>query len=128
MGRLVTFRVIPPIEDGNSAQSAQALRQAVLAVEGPSIVCADLRQARTFSPETTERFVALMRADNPKIERSALLFEPRSATLELQIERMVREAQLPARRIFRERAPLEEWLAEALSADERAALTQFLDG
>jgi hypothetical protein len=125
-GRLVTFRVTPPVDDANSARAAQELRDAITAITGSVIVCADLTAARTFAPETTERFVALMRSDNPKLERGALLLDPRAATFALQIERMVREANLPARRTFREREELRAWLTPLLTADEQAALDQFL--
>jgi hypothetical protein len=125
-GRLVTFRVIPPVDDGNSARSALELRSAIAGVAGPVVVCADLTAARTFSPETTERFVALMRSDNPKLERGALLLDGHSATVALQVERMVREANLPARRTFRDRGELLAWLEPVLTPAEQAALAAFL--
>jgi hypothetical protein len=126
IGRLVTFRVAPPVEDSNSARAALELRNAIGAISGPVVVCADLTAARTFSPETTQRFVALMRSDNPKLERGALLLDGRAATFALQVERMVREANLPARRAFRERGELHAWLEPFLTSAEQAALTQFL--
>lgn len=125
-GRLVTFRVIPPVDDNNSAQTALELRNTIAAVGGPVLVCADLTAARTFSPETTERFVALMRSDNSKLERGALLVDAASATVQLQIERMVREANLPARRTFRDRAELTAWMKPVLTPAEQAALAEFL--
>jgi hypothetical protein len=125
-GRLVTFRVIPPVDDSNSGRAALELRNAVAAIAGPVVVCADLTAARTFSPETTERFVALMRSDNPKLERGALLLPARAATVALQVERMVREANLPARRTFRDREELAAWLEPVLTPEERAALAEFL--
>ena len=125
-GRLVTFRVIPPVDDGNSGRSAMELRTTIAAIDGPVVVCADLTAARTFSPETTERFVALMRSDNPKLERGALLLDADSATVALQVERMVREANLPARRTFRDRGELAAWLEPILTPAEQAALAEFL--
>jgi hypothetical protein len=125
-GRLVTFRVIPPVDDSNSARSALELRSAIGAIDGSVVICADLTAARTFSPETTERFVALMRSDNPKLERGALLLDPQAATVGLQVERMVREANLPTRRTFRDRAELRAWLAPLLNPAEQAALAEFL--
>lgn len=127
-GRLITFRVVAPVEDGNSAAAAQALRAAIAGVGGPVVVCADLTAARTFSPETTERFVALMRADNSTLAGSALLFGGGSATFGLQLERMVREAEHPGRRTFRDRDELRAWLAQMLDLAERDALDAFLAG
>jgi hypothetical protein len=127
-GRLITFRVLPPVEDANSARAALELRNTIAAVEGSVVVCTDVSAARTFSPETTERFIALMRSDNPKVERSALLLDAQSATFVLQVERMVREANHPGRRTFRDRAELRGWLAPLLSAAELGALDSFLAG
>ncbi|HWE30927.1 MAG TPA: hypothetical protein VHB97_23125 [Polyangia bacterium] len=125
-GRLVTFRVVPPVEDANAAQAAVELRSAIVAIAGAVVVCSDLSTARTFSPETTERFVALMRSDNAKLERSAVLLGTQSATFGLQVERMVREANHPGRRTFRERAELFTWLTPVLTEAEQTALGQFL--
>jgi hypothetical protein len=125
-GRLVTFRVVPPVDDGNSANAAAQLRSTITAIRGPVIVCADLTDGRTFSAGTTQQFVALMKADNAKIERSALLLSDASATFLMQVERMVREAANPARRTFRDARALREWLNPVLSGPEGTALSAFL--
>jgi hypothetical protein len=44
----------------------------------------------------------------------------------LQIERTVKNAGSPSRRTFRVQPELEAWLAEVLTAEERARLSQFL--
>ena len=125
-GRLVTFRVVPPVDDGNATKAATGLRAAIVAIPGPVIVCADVTGARTFSADTTQQFVALMKSDNRKVERSALLLSDSSATFLLQIERMVREAANPARRTFRDPRSLLEWLRPILLPPEEAALEGFL--
>jgi hypothetical protein len=125
-GRLVTFRVVPPVDDGNAARAALELRTAVVAIPGPVIVCADLTEARTFSASTTQQFVGLMKADNPKLERSALLLGDASPTFRMQTERMVREAGSPARRTFGDVDELYAWLSPVLTPEESAALARFL--
>ena len=125
-GRLVTFRVRSPLDDGNADRAAADLRRTIGAVAGRVVVCTDLTDARVLAPETSERFVAVMRADNPRLERSALLLGNNSATFVMQLERMVREADSPARRTFREASELVEWLRPSLTADEEAALAGFL--
>src|ERR1700709_2503781 len=92
-GGLVTFRVIPPVSDENSAQASLDLRGHIVANAEPVIVVSDLLGARTFAPETTARFSALMKSDNPKIFRSALLLDEGASTLTLQINRMLKEAE-----------------------------------
>jgi hypothetical protein len=125
-GRLITYRVVSPVDDDNAARAAIELRQAVLAVEGRVIICTDLTEARTFRPSTSEAFLNLMKNDNPKLERSAILVGDHSATLFLQLERMIREAQSPVRRAFHQAAELIEWLRPQLVAAEQAALEAFL--
>jgi hypothetical protein len=125
-GRFITYRVVPPVDDSNATRAATLLRTAIVAIGGPVVICADLTGARTFSADTAAHFVALMKSDNPRLERSALLLSEASATLVLQIERMVREAASPARRVFLDRQALRGWLHLVLSQDEGVALEEFL--
>ena len=125
-GRLVTFRVRPPVEDANAGAAAVELRNTVGRVEGRVVICTDLTDARTFAPSTVERFVQAMKADNPRLERSAILLGNNSATFVMQIERIVREAHSPVRHTFREAGPLVEWLRPSLTSSEEAALMGVL--
>jgi hypothetical protein len=125
-GRLVTFRVVSPVDDANAGRAAADLRRTIGAIGGTVVVCTDLTDARVFAPEVTEAFVKAMKADNPKIERSAILLSGRSAIFLLQLERMIREAANPARRSFRDLHELGGWLAPVLSPGERTALWAFL--
>jgi hypothetical protein len=124
-GRLVTFRIVPPVSDDNSAQASLDLRGHIVGNAEPVIVVSDLLNARTFAPTTTERFAALMKSDNPKIFRSALLLDEDAPTLVLQIGRMLKEANNPMRRTFFDAKELIEWLDPDLRDDERAALLAF---
>jgi hypothetical protein len=125
-GRLVTFRITTPVDDGNATSAATDLRAVVQSIEGRVIICTDLTEARTFAPATAQRFVAVMKMDNPKLERSALLLGPDAATVLLQMERMVREAASPDRRTFRSAQELTEWLQPLLTTEEQSALSVFL--
>lgn len=126
VGRLVQFRIHLPVSDENSVRASLDLRAAIVANPKAVVVVTDLRAARTFSPETVQRFVALMKSDNPKIERSAMLLGPEAATLGLQVARMVKEAGLTARRAFFDPVELATWLEPILSIEERVALDAFL--
>ncbi len=121
----MTFRVTPPVSDANSAQASLELRAKIVIHPDPVVVVTDLRAARTFSPATTERFSALMKSDNPKIFRSALLLDPDDATLGMQIQRMLKEAGNPARRVFSDTRDLIAWLDPDLTDGERSALDAF---
>jgi hypothetical protein len=125
-GRLVTFRAVPPVEEANTENAARDLRAIIVGIPGRVVVCSDVSEGRTFSAETTARFIALMKSDNRKVERSALLLSAASPTFQLQMERMVREAGNPARRTFLDRRELREWLRPVLSHEEQAALEAFL--
>jgi hypothetical protein len=125
-GRLVTFRVISPVDDSNAAHAAAELRRVVQSVEGRVVICTDLTDARVFAPGTTDAFVKAMKAGNPKIERSAILLGAQSPTFLLQLERMVREAANSDRRTFRDQRELAQWLEPILSANEQMALRSFL--
>jgi hypothetical protein len=126
VGRLVTFRVRSPVDDGNADKAAVDLRRAIEGISGRVIVCTDLTDARTFAPAVVDRFLQVMKADNPRLERSAILIGKGSATFELQIERLVREANSPARHTFRDARALLDWLRPSLTGDEEAALVGFL--
>lgn len=126
IGRLIVFRIVPPVSDDNSGRASADLRAAIVASAVPVVVVSDLRVARAFSPDTTDRFIALMKADNPKIERSALLVDEEARTLGLQAQRMVKEAAHASRRVFSDPAELREWLAPVLSSQEQTALDRLL--
>jgi hypothetical protein len=126
-GRLVTLRLASPLSDEESLRVVADIRRVLGAVPGRGIICTELTGAKTFSQPVAERFTALMRSDNPKIERSAFLIAKEAATFALQIERMIREAGNPSRRTFREAAQMEAWVGELLTADEQIALHAFLE-
>jgi hypothetical protein len=124
-GRLITFRIVPPVSDDNSERASLDLRALIVANPQPVVVISDLSIARAFSPETTARFVALMKSDNPKLFRAGTLISPEAPTLMLQIGRMMKEAGNPARRAFHDAKELMTWLDPDLTINERAALAAF---
>jgi hypothetical protein len=124
-GRLIEMIVASPVT--MDEQAAGAIRLAALAGALPAkfVIVADCRLAHTFPPDVADGFGKLMRSDNPRIQRSAILVG-RSALLTLQVERIVREAQNAARRMLREPDAVLSWLGEVLDAEERARLAAFL--
>ena len=122
--RIVAVRVtsIPTVD------VARALGRDVLAAvgqaRGPVIATADLRRAGLFTPEVAEAILAILRADNPRLERSAHIVGS-SATFALQIERVVREAANPRRRVFRSAPDALAYLAEVLTPSQTAWLRAF---
>ncbi len=127
VGRLVTLRLAPPVDDSDTTRAVTDVRATLLAIGRPVVGCVDVSECGTFSPEATEKFVAVMKSGNQDVERSAVLLSEASATFMLQMERILRAAASPARRTFRDRRSLREWLRPLLSPDERAALERFLE-
>jgi hypothetical protein len=103
-------------------------------IDGRAVLFGDLQRAEMFSPEVSERFLAMFKQDNPKVERTAFLLRP-SSSFTMQIERMIIEAAKaatnagripPVRRTFRDKTTLRTWLAEALTVAEAARLDEVL--
>jgi hypothetical protein len=125
VGRLIEVRVETPVAPEELEAFGRRLRAVLAPHAFPVAFCVDLRGARLFPPEVSDGFVALMRADNPRLDRSAFLVSE-SALFSLQVERMIREAGSPKRRTFREAAELSTWLGETLSPEEKARLVAYL--
>ncbi|MDD9943267.1 MAG: hypothetical protein OXU20_19670 [Myxococcales bacterium] len=85
-------------------------------VGGGAIYCVDCSRMKLFAPEVAEALVALMKSDNPLIDRTGVLVNG-SATFGMQVERMLREADNPRRRAFRDPQELADWLCDAAEAD-----------
>lgn len=91
-----------------------------------AVVVVDLRLPRVFSPEVATSLENMLKRANPRIQRSAVLLAQEHAVFSLQLERLIREAQNPSRRTFRDVEPLREWLSEVLTPAEQSRLDRFL--
>lgn len=90
------------------------------------VIAADWRACRVLTPAVSERVVAMLVASNPRLERSAILHNADQATSVLQVLRLVREAQLPHRRVFTDANEMEDWLGEVITPVERARVKALL--
>ncbi len=128
VGRLLELRIWSPVrldELESFGQRLMLLTGQVLERGERCVFCHDLRGLSILAPEVSDWFVRMMQRDNPRIERVGILLGS-GATHALQIERMIKQAQSPARRTFREAEPLLAWLSEVLSPAEIAALQTFV--
>lgn len=91
-----------------------------------AVIVADWRTAPVLHPPVAHAMLQASLAENPYVERSALLHSPTQATSILQLFRLVKEAAHQDRRVFTEPAELCAWLDESLSAGERLRLREFL--
>ena len=126
VGRLIEARPegLHSLADLSAIYSA--LGQLRRAVPGAAIFCVDWRCMRVLSPEVAQTLARSLREGNSHTLRTATLTGAH-ATLNLQLERLIREANQPSRRIFREPEPLLAWLAQVTTPEEQARAREFLD-
>lgn len=102
------------------------VRTHLSATKEPAVYAVDARAVDVFAPDIAEALINLMKSDNPKILRTAIWIRPR-ALFSLQVERMLREANNPARRTFSDDEAMFDWLGEVLGDADcelvRSALT-----
>jgi PIN domain nuclease of toxin-antitoxin system len=125
VGRLVELTVASPVTVAEVQACIDRFAALAIEIKGKFVVVVDIRKAVAFSQDVAGSFGKLMRADNTRLERSAILVGE-SAVLSLQMDRMVREAQNPMRRTFRSADALVTWFGAVLSLDERARVSEFL--
>jgi hypothetical protein len=128
VGRLIETRTAQLSSLDEIAQFGARFRTiaATLPADRPVVIVGDYRGMRILSPDVAERFVGMLTAANPRVERSAILCSPDHATALLQIERTVKQAGSASRRTFRDARELVAWLGEVLGAEERARAAAFL--
>jgi len=118
VGRLIESR----LEWLNSASDVDALERSLGAAfrhTGPgAIICSDWRGVEILPPDVSDAVLQLLRRDNERLLRSAILLSPANAIFTLQVERLLREAENPARRAFRDLGQLLAWVAEVLRPEE----------
>lgn len=125
VGRLVEARFYPPIEASEIDHFRATVRARFGELAGrKAVMVTDATQLTILAPDVAEGFLSVMRADNPMIEQSAFLIAE-SAMFTLQLERMIREANNPARRAFRDPIALVEWLSNALTWEEHRRAEEF---
>ena len=125
-GRLLEVRTTAPLSDAEVDAFVKRFATLLTEVKGLLAVGCDLRGSPVLDGPTAARMMDLLRRDNPRIERSALLVGSERPTLWLQVERMVRESNNPNRRAFRDPAEAEAFLAPVLDDAEKRRLTAFL--
>jgi hypothetical protein len=124
-GRLVELWLEAPVTRQDADGVGAQLRAILSARSDKLVVATELVLTKTLPPEVSEAFIGLMRADNPRVERSGFLIADDAATFALQLERMIKEAASSSRRVFRNPAEWQAWVAELLTPDEARRLRAF---
>jgi hypothetical protein len=120
-GRLLEAWFGPSFDAEDVAGFVADTRRLVTQAKGPVVVVTDMTAVTVLPPAIADMLLGLMRSDNPRIERHALLVGT-SAVFGLQAERLFREAGNPGRRVFRDRAVLVSWLKEVVGPREAERL------
>ena len=90
-------------------------------------IAADWRAVGVMAPETSVRAREMFASLNPHVTRSGILTLPENPTTNLQVVRLIREAESANRRHFTSAAELHAWVSEALTPEESRRLRRFLD-
>jgi hypothetical protein len=129
VGRLLEIRVAAGYRsvadvDGMIALIGGQLR--TLPADEKYSIAADWRPVHIMSPETSTRAREMLAQSNPRVKRSAILTLPEDSTTNLQVLRLVREAQNAERRHFTSASEMQRWLSEVLTTQEALRLAHFL--
>jgi hypothetical protein len=89
-------------------------------------IVADWRAVQIMSPETATRAQEMLAMVNTRVTRSGILTLPANPPTNLQVVRLVHEAQNANRQHFTSPIAMQRWLSEVLSAEESARLAAFL--
>jgi hypothetical protein len=127
VGRFCELRVDGRLTLPELPEFKARVASVMLTTPGRTVWCADVRRLAVLPPEVFEPLVAILRTDNPKVERNGILVSSSSTAL-MQMQRMIQEAGSPSRQVFREEQALKDWLGEVLTPAERARLERFVAG
>jgi hypothetical protein len=124
VGRLFEIRIWSPVSLEEATAWGRDHNAIVDRMQGPYICFVDLVDATVFPPDVVDAYVRVMKSE-PSLIRTGTLLNP-DPVLGLQIQRMIREANNPNRRAFRDPDALVAWLGEVLSVQERIRLAAVL--
>ncbi len=89
-------------------------------------IVADWRPVQVMAPETAARAREMLVGGNVGLQRSAILTLSANPTTNLQVVRLIHEAENENRRHFTSPVVLQRWLCAALTPEESARVAEFL--
>ncbi|MCC6554525.1 MAG: hypothetical protein IT372_16220 [Polyangiaceae bacterium] len=126
VGRLVEVRVQSIRTRADAELFMREVMACVSRTPTRSILCADHRSVPIYPRDVVNQLIALFASVNPHVDRAGILIAPSNATFSMQIERILREAQSPHRRMFYDPDQMVAWLAEILTEAEAVRMRTFL--
>jgi hypothetical protein len=124
VGKLVEIKISSPVSLEETVPWSVAHDELIASINGPYVCFVDLVDAKVFPQEVAEGYVRTMK-NEARLRRTGTLLNT-SPTFGMQIQRMIREAQNPERRAFRDPRELAAWLGEALNEKEAQRLHEIL--
>ena len=113
-------------EDVDAVFAAIGRELGKLPPDGQHVTVVDWRRCPLMSPEAAAYMGKMISGINASTLRSAALASETAPLAVLQFVRLIRDANLPDRRLFVGAAELHTWLAEVLTPVESARLKAFL--
>lgn len=129
VGRLIEIRIEAGYRDLADITNiyAQIARLSGSVTSSRKLVLAiDWRKCFVLAEAVAEQLLSSMRGTNERIERSGALLPLQSPVTMMQLHRMLRESQNPARRGFDDPEALIAYLSEVLTPEETSRLRAFV--
>jgi hypothetical protein len=129
VGRLMEIRVAAgyrAVADVDEMIQMMVDRVSRLPADLKYVIAADWRGVTVMAPETAARARVMLSKANARVERSSILTAVDQSTSNLQVQRLVREAENENRRHFVSARAQHAWLAEILTREESRRLAEFL--
>ncbi len=117
---------LPDLETADSYAMTLADLATRLSARHAPVLCADHRPVVIYRQEVADRLAALFAAMNSRLTRVAVVVSRSNATLAMQLERIVREAKYPSRRVFYEANEAAVFLAAAIAPAAAERSRSFL--
>jgi hypothetical protein len=126
-GRLVEIRIgrITHVADVQRMHADVVGAMEAAAAAG-CFVCCDCRRASPLTPDAADAWSRVIREASTSVGRSFILVDAANTMFNLQVERVVRCAGIPAGQLFFDRDAAFEWLQGVLTEPERSELRSFL--
>lgn len=125
VGKLVEVRLASPLNLDEVQQFIQGMVGVMQKIDGKYVGAVDMLDAHVFPAAVADQLSQLLAGASPRVERTALLIGT-SAVFGLQVERVIRDAANPNRRVFRNAREMETWLGEVLTPMEKTRLATFV--
>jgi hypothetical protein len=127
VGRLAEVLFRPPMSVEELSAFVAGVRGEVQRAKDSLVFVCDWRTVERFESTFSDTIVWTMRRDNPRIAANGVLVGESNLALFEQVEKVLREAKNPNRKVFRARADLAAFLDPLLTAPERTRRDAFLD-